>query len=128
MHKYLMNERKFLNLPEFHSLGAIRATVRLNNYSDNDEKSLNEDYSGIDADLSISDCGKIINLSLEYDTPEEYANSIRKLEILVQTLTELKTTFIRGYEIHKEIQAKRKEKYSGTKELVKTLTNAVSEN
>jgi hypothetical protein len=124
-----MNERHFLNLPEFHSLGAIRASVRLNNYSDNENKALNEEFYGIDTELSISDCGKIINLSLEYDTPEEYANSIRKLEILEQTITSLKRNFIKGYEIYKDLKAKRSEKHETNKEeLVQPLAEVKNKN
>lgn len=76
MSKLLLDDRRFLNTKGYHSVGAICSVVKW------DEK----DYffSPLEAEFSISDCNKVVTLSIETESEEDLNNSIYKLTQIME--------------------------------------------
>lgn len=82
--------REFLNTGMYHSTGAIVFKLEKSSFS--------EEHWG---SLHLSDCGKIVELTLDSETPEDIDNSIYKLEVIakicqqgVDHLKDLKTNLV----------------------------------
>ena len=76
--KIFMRVRKFLNRPGFHSTAAVLAEVR-------------RDRQHVNLALEISDCSRKITLSLDTYDEENLNNTLRKLDILAETLARVRT-------------------------------------
>lgn len=73
--KNLLDERRFLNKGGHHSTAAICSVVNF------DEEDIF--YSPIEVQFSISDCSRVITLSIDVSTVDELENSLFKLQQLI---------------------------------------------
>lgn len=117
--KYLFYKRSFLNLEKFHSIGTIFGYIKLSKWKrskDDKEPIKDEEYNSIDVQLTISDCSKSINLSVELDNNDDYANTIYKLETLISSLTEFKVKLELAKSINNKIDKRRLEENNKLKD------------
>jgi len=83
-------ERKFLNKKGYHSNAFIFAEILKNTASEKKKKNVWRDTQ-----LKISDCDRIVNLSMDISNLKLAANSIHKLDVLIDTLQQFKRAFQR---------------------------------
>lgn len=107
--KYLVQERSFLNLPEFHSIGSIQAATYMEAWSKDKKIEKDSDYDGIYTELNISDCNRIVTLNLDIDDEDSYKNSLYKLKVLIETLKKLEKSLPEAYKIQQGIYKRREE-------------------
>ena len=83
--------RKFINKKGFHSNAFIFGEIT---------KSISKNKKGKesvwrDAELKISDCDRIVNLSMDFHTIGLANNSIYKLDILISAMQEFRNAFVK---------------------------------
>lgn len=86
---YRVRIRKFLNIQGHSGNGFICAQVE-------DSTSHEEDKHGwpwVDIELTLADCSRIVRFDFPLSTPADRRNSLRKIRILVDTLTEFEAAF-----------------------------------
>ena len=88
--------RKFLNKKRHYNTAAIYATVDFP--YDDDKPERPHQYWSPDIELSISDCSRKIHLDLEITGKKNRKNSFRKIDILINTLIELRKAMESGCE------------------------------
>jgi len=80
--EYAYWKRKWLNRKGHHSIAFIYATV------------CPRAKAWMDADITLSDCGKQITLDFCAHDKSGFNNSLRKLDILIETLTEFREHYV----------------------------------
>lgn len=90
---YRYYRRSFLNRPGFHASAFVFATVT---------STKADDETGCDTELTIADCHRSICLSIECYSEESAANSLYKLDTLIETLTEFREAFKKECEVQRE--------------------------
>lgn len=81
---YRVRIRKFLNIQGYSANGFVCAQVE-------DSSNHTEDKHGwpwMDIELTLADCSRIVSFDFGLSTPGERRNSLRKIGILVDALTE----------------------------------------
>ena len=78
--------RRFLNKRGHHSGGYILAFVE-----DTSKRRKETDWT--DTEFTVADCGRQISLSFEV-SPEELANSLYKVDVLIETLTQFRLALV----------------------------------
>lgn len=96
--KNIFYERCFLNKKGYHSSAFIFAEIQRN------ESSKKKSGCWRNAELRISDCDRVVNLSMDLNTLNAANNSIHKLDVLINTLKSFKRAF------QNEVNAMRKGK------------------
>lgn len=99
--KILYKTRKFLNKIGYHTGAYIIAEIirYVSTYRSKKNKdklvipTVSQDYS-----ITIADCSRIINLEFSSSTKGNYENSIKKLDLLIDTLKEFKDVMVTSYE------------------------------
>ena len=94
-------DRRFLNKGSYHTLAAICAKCEI------DEEELKRDTRwGINAELSISDCNRVIDLDMNTHTDKDFNNSLYKLRQIEKTVK-----FFREYleELREEVNKLKKD-------------------
>jgi len=86
--KIIYERRSFLN-PNSSSISAISAIIELVTYQEDLKKE--GLFDKFYAEFSMSDCNRIISLDFNED---EYDNSIKKMNTIIETLTDFKESFI----------------------------------
>lgn len=89
--KKLYYSRRFLNKKGHHSTAFVFSEVTKTFCKNTKGKNV----SYIDADLKISDCDRVINLSIELNTKRSTNNTLHKLDTLISTLQELKSIILK---------------------------------
>lgn len=89
--------RKFLNKKGFHSNAFIFAEIRRTTKEGRKTNSIWHDI-----DLKISDCDKIVNLSIDLHNIRNANNSIHKLNILINSLKSFKSSLTKEIELLKK--------------------------
>ncbi len=90
---YRYYRRSFINKPGFHATAFVYATV---------SKTRADDESGCYTNLDIADCNRSISLSIDCDGEASIANSLYKLDTLIDTLTEFREAFKKECDIQRE--------------------------
>lgn len=95
--------RAFLNRPGHHGVAGIVAEVQDTSRWKEDRK-----YSEWDAEphttLELSDCSRVITLSIDWADAADRRNSLQKVDTLIKVLT----AFREGLEVEQKRYAKRK--------------------
>jgi len=78
--------RRFLNKRGHHSGGYILAFVE-----DTSKRRRETDWT--DTEFTVADCGRQISLSFEV-SPAELANSLHKVDVLIDTLTRFRAALV----------------------------------
>jgi hypothetical protein len=81
---YRMRVRKFLNLPGFHAGAYVFAEVE---DSTNAKRSDQDGWPWVEITLKLADCDRVVSFDFEFETARDRRNSLRKIDILVDTLT-----------------------------------------
>ena len=81
---YRLRTRKFLNIQGYSGNAYIAAAVE----DSTNHREGEHGWPWTDIELVISDCSRIISFDFSLDTPGGRRNSLRKIAILVDTLTE----------------------------------------
>lgn len=87
MEKVIFAKKKFLNKDKYHSTASISACIH--------EESLDSNWEPYSAELSISDCSRVIHLSIDLQSVEHVNNSIYKLQQLEDVSREMKEEIIK---------------------------------
>lgn len=98
-----------LNNPGFESTASFSYKVEVSK----DINQTHRDYIYQNAEFSISDCTRVINLSFEAETPEQFENSINKVDKLINAFKEFKKEMIASRihynKLSKELEKLKKE-------------------
>jgi len=86
--KVIFNKREFINKPGHHSMAHIIASIVKSNHGN---ENIEEGDSWVEIDLSLADCSRTINLSIDYGNKEERDNSLYKVDVLINTLTDFRS-------------------------------------
>ena len=81
---YRIRVRKFLNIQGYSGNGFINAQVE----DSTDFKKDEHGWGWTDIQLDLADCNRMISFDFPLHTPGARRNSLRKIRILVDTLTE----------------------------------------
>jgi len=103
--KFLMNKRKFLNKQGWSGLGGISASIERSSWYLKQENCEMEERIEYYAEMSIGDGNRIINLEFDVSNKKKQENTFSKLNILIDTLTEMKEKLLI---ITEEINSKEK--------------------
>lgn len=95
---YRYYRRSFINRPGFHATAFVFATVTSTKADDED---------GSYFELTIADCSRSISLSIDCHSEESAANSLYKLDALIETLTEFREAFKEECKIQQERESRK---------------------
>lgn len=76
-----MRKRIFLNKPSEHSVAAIFAEVKRGQYT-----------------LKLSDCDHTVTFAIEGYDEEQRVNSLRKLDLIIKTVSEFRVALAKDFE------------------------------
>lgn len=96
---YSRGASSLLNMAGHHSVAAISFSLELY-----------EGRTWVDATVTISDCNRVINLDLSFETEESYKNSLHKLDTLIAVLTEANSTLVEIKPVYDDAVLKEKKK------------------
>ena len=85
--RYRLRTRRFLNIQGYSGNAFISAAVEDSTNHKKDEHG----WPWPDVELILSDCYRVVSLDFHLRTPGDRRNSLRKIAILVDTLTEFQT-------------------------------------
>lgn len=91
--------RKFLNKPRYHAGAYLLASITREEYRNKDGETTEIYYS---TDLRISDCDRIVSLSLDDGDRADRANTMHKLDTLIDGLVRFRAALAKA---HAEIEA-----------------------
>lgn len=103
--KTIFNRREFINLPSHNNMANIITDISINRYigDDCEEGEFDKlENRHIEATLNIADCDRKITLDIETDNEQERENSLHKVTVLIDTLTEFKSALIEEFKIQVE--------------------------
>lgn len=101
--KILYRVRKFINQKGNHSTALLFVEFwkHVNRGSINKKtKKRRKDHIWYDAELKISDCDRIINLSIDCHNRRSVKNTLYKLDLLINTLKEFRNIFAKEMNLH----------------------------
>lgn len=101
--KTLYHARRFLNSKGYHSTALIFALFTKSITKGRIDKKTGKrkkDYIYYDTELKISDCGRLIDLSIDTYSKRSVANTIKKLNVLIDTLIEFRNVFTKEMSAH----------------------------
>lgn len=96
----LYRVRKFLNKPGYHKGAFILAEASRCTYKGRKDKKTGKaplPSIGHYFTLQIADCSRMIDLELSMGKKTEYLNSIKKLEILIQSLQKMRDIMLKEH-------------------------------
>jgi hypothetical protein len=99
--------RRFLNKRGHHAGGYILAAVE-------DTSKRKDDFDWVDIEFTIADCGRQISLDFGVGS-KDLANSLYKLDVLIDTLNKFRTALVEEGRIAVEREARVKAKKAAAK-------------
>jgi hypothetical protein len=89
-HRRTLHLRKFLNSRRYHGGAYVLADV--SEHMDRWRDKRGEPHTSVTAyaSLTIADCSRVVSLALDGESARERANTLRKLDLLIDTLTRLR--------------------------------------
>jgi len=87
--KFRVNILKFLNKRGFNTTASILAQV--SDTTDVKAEIHSYDYDYCSATLEITDCSRKISIDLDIDNKTQYNNTISKLDLIIDSLTKVKS-------------------------------------
>lgn len=83
---YRVRVRRFLNRLGYNAGAYILATVE----DSTRHKKGKHGWPWVDVDLTMADCGRVVSFDFDLSTPGARRNSLRKADIMIETLTEFR--------------------------------------
>lgn len=84
--KTVFKKRKFLNKNGYYSMAAICASIDISTWKNSEGGVVTSIYP----EISIADCSRKITLDFDINTKGSRKNSFYKLNLLIDTLTEMR--------------------------------------
>lgn len=83
---YRVRIRKFLNKPGHHAGAYVLAEVE----DSTKHKKGKHGWPYVHVDLTLADCSRVVSLDFDLSTSRQRANSLHKIDLLVESLTQFR--------------------------------------